>query len=62
MILVRLEGKLGKVFPSSGVESALLHGRRVGGGTLYRHQQDGMGPYLGSYFSLSVDGENQGRP
>jgi hypothetical protein len=55
VILVELEGKLGKVFPSSGVESALLHGRSVGGtgGTLYRHQQDVMGPHLGSCLQSS---------
>lgn len=47
VILVRLEGKLGNVFPSSGAESALLHGCGVGG-ALYRHQQDVMGPHLGS--------------
>lgn len=45
VILVELEGKLGKVFPSSGVESARFHGRC---GTLYRHQQDVMEPHLGS--------------
>lgn len=64
VILVGLEGKLEKMFPRSGIESALLHGHGFGGtdGSLYRHQQDVMGPYLGSCLQAVCGWGGPGQP
>lgn len=64
VILVELESKLGKTFPSCGVEPALPHGRGVGGsgGSPYRHQQGVMGPRLGSCLRSGCGWGGPGEP
>lgn len=64
VILVRLEGKPGKVFPSSGAESAhsMAAGWAVSEVPCTGISRTSWGLTWGPVCSLSVDGKNQGRP